>query len=68
MTAKGDKLKRAAELESMAMAETASSQLEKDALLRVAQGLLDQDLRDEVRTPAKPRKAERPARNSQEEG
>jgi hypothetical protein len=66
MTAKGDKLKRAAELESMA--ETASSQLEKVGLLRVAQGLLDQDLRDEVRTPAKPRKAERPARNSQEEG
>jgi hypothetical protein len=60
MTAKGDKLKRAAELENMA--ETASSQLEKDALLRVAQRLLDQDLPDEVRTPARPRKGGRPAR------
>jgi hypothetical protein len=39
MTKNGENLKRAAELE--AMAEVAASQAEKDALLKVAQDLLD---------------------------
>ena len=48
MTRKTENLKRAAELE--AMAEVAANQVEKDALLRVAEGLLEQ-----VCNPTEPR-------------